>query len=169
MCVCVNSVVVVVVYVCVCAGWIAALEYIAQDLGGAPAGAPLTRGDLERGYAAIAALEGPLAVALVRGLAAIPRVTVYGSTDPAARVGTVAFRVDGWPPAAVAARLWDDHAVAVGDGHFYATLPIEALSLMPDGVVRASLVHYTSHEDVARLLAGVAAIARVEVAPPSSA
>lgn len=129
-------------------------------LGGAAAGSPLTRADLERGYATIAALEAPTHAALVRGLVAVPGVTVYGCTDLETRVGTVAFRVAGWSPAAVATRLWDAHAVAVGDGHFYATSAVDALGLMPDGVVRVSLGHYTSPADIARLLSGVEAIAR---------
>jgi selenocysteine lyase/cysteine desulfurase len=81
-------------------------------------------------------------------------VTVYGAVEERERVGTVAFRVAGVEPAAAALRL-GAAGVCVGNGHFYATMGNEALQLMPHGVLRASIAHYTSLEDVARLLQGI--------------
>jgi cysteine desulfurase family protein (TIGR01976 family) len=148
------------------AGWIAALRYIAAEVGAGggaaeevDGGAPPTRAALERGYAVIEALEAPTKEMLVRGLAAIDGVTVFGSQELAARVGTVAFRVRELDPAAVALAL-GELGVCVGNGHFYALLPCGALGVLETGgVVRASLAHYSSKADVQRLLDGVASIA----------
>ena len=141
------------------AGWLAALRYIAVEVGGAEDdGALPTRAALERGYHAIEALEAPVKEALVRGLAAIDGVRIYGSIDLSERVGTVAFRVRDLDPAAVAKAL-GDLGVCVGNGHFYAILPCAALGVLESGgVVRASIAHYSSAQDVQRLLEGVAAI-----------
>ena len=146
------------------AGWIASLEYIARDVGGAPEGAPLTRAALEAGFRQLEALEQPTKLALLRGLAAIRGVSVYGSLAPEDRVGTVAFNVVGVSPAAVALELGEKN-ICVGNGHFYALLPVGALGLLEGGgVVRASIAHYNSPEDVQRLLDGVAAIAAAAAA-----
>ena len=141
------------------AGWLAALQHLVVDVGGGAEGAPLTRAALVKAYAVVEALETPIKAALVGGLTGIPCVTVYGSTAQAARVGTVAFRVAGADPAAVALQL-GDAGICVGNGHFYATLPNEALGLMPDGVVRASIAHYTSLDDIDRLVRAVGGIAK---------
>jgi selenocysteine lyase/cysteine desulfurase len=46
-----------------------------------------------------------------------------------------------------------EQKIGIGAGHFYAYRLMEALGIEPDvGVVRVSLVHYTSAEDVDRLL-----------------
>ena len=141
------------------AGWLAALDYFAQDVGGAPAGAPLTRAALAAAWERVDALEAPLKAALVRGLAAAPGVTIYGTADLAARVGTVAFRVRGRAPADVA-RALGDAGIFVSAGNFYAPLPLGAdgLDLLPDGVVRASVAHYNTVAEVERLVAAVAAM-----------
>jgi selenocysteine lyase/cysteine desulfurase len=50
------------------------------------------------------------------------------------------------------------HGVAVAAGHYYATLPAQALGVMPEGMVRASLVHYNTTEDIDRLISGLDAL-----------
>ena len=140
-------------------GWIAALRYIAEEIGGAAAAAIPSRAALEAGYARLEALEAPVKALLVRGLAAIDGVTVFGSLELADRVGTVAFRLRGQDPAAVALAL-GERGVCVGNGHFYAILPCAAIGVLESGgVVRASIAHYTTLSDVQRLLDGVAELA----------
>jgi selenocysteine lyase/cysteine desulfurase len=53
-------------------------------------------------------------------------------------------------PDAVAAAL-AARGVAVRSGHMYSPRLIGRLGLMPAGVVRASLVHYNTVEEIARL------------------
>ena len=83
------------------------------------------------------------------------RVLGEPSADPARRVPTVAFTVEGrkaseFPP------LLDARQVAVRYGHFYAYRAIEALGLLErDGVVRVSMAHYNTPAEVTRLIAAL--------------
>ena len=110
----------------------------------------------ETGWAAIQAHERELAQALVGGLAAIPGVRIHGA--PAARTPTVFFEVEGHAPAAVAAAL-EARKLAVGHGSFYAIHVTELLGIGEHGALRAGAAHYTSREEVERLVDGVAAVA----------
>ncbi|MPY65506.1 cysteine desulfurase-like protein [Deinococcus sp. SDU3-2] len=132
------------------AGWLGTLDYL-RELGGHDT---LSREALEAASARIGELERPVGERLLTGLLEAPGVTVYGPTASAARIGTVAFRVEGEAPEATAARL-SEAGVDVAAGHFYAVQPLKDLGLYPQGVVRASIAHYTTLEDVERLLAGV--------------
>ena len=114
----------------------------------------MTRAALVAAFEQIAALERPVTEALLTGLLARPDVTVYGPQTLEGRVGTVAFRVRDETPLDTALRL-SAQGVDVAAGHFYAVQPLRDLGLYPDGVARASLAHYTSGEDVARLLAAL--------------
>jgi selenocysteine lyase/cysteine desulfurase len=111
----------------------------------------------ERAFDAVARLEAPVKRALVRGLAARDGVTVFGTTDDDARVGTVALALRGVAPA-LAARALGDAGVCVAAGNFYAPLAMEAAGREADGIVRASIAHYTSERDVQRLLDAVGAL-----------
>ncbi len=49
--------------------------------------------------------------------------------------------------------------MAIGSGHFYAYRLMEALDIDPeDGVVRASMVHYNTAEEVDRLIRALDAV-----------
>ncbi len=86
-------------------------------------------------------------------------VSIVGPDEPGVgghRVPTIAFVPRDTEPAAVAAAL-AERGVAVGAGHFYSWRTLDALGIDPTrGVVRASAVHYTSHDDVDRLLGALA-------------
>jgi len=50
--------------------------------------------------------------------------------------------------------------IGVGAGNFYAYRLCQALGVDPDaGVVRASFVHYTSQEEIDRLIAALSELA----------
>ncbi len=132
------------------AGWLGTLDYL-RELGNS---AELTREALVSAYARIAELEKPVAERLISGLAGMENVTLYGPQDMTGRVRTAAFRVDGETPAQTAGRL-TAAGVDAGAGHFYAVQPLKDLGLYPEGVVRASIAHYTTLEDVERLLARI--------------
>ncbi|MFG1703131.1 cysteine desulfurase-like protein [Nonomuraea sp. M3C6] len=92
--------------------------------------------------------------ALIAGLEALPRVTVYGK--PARRTATAYFNVAGHTPRQVAEHL-AGLGVNVWNGHNYAWELTGALGLRDTGgAVRAGLVHYNDRSDVDRLLDGVA-------------
>lgn len=81
-----------------------------------------------------------------------PRIRLLGRRDAAERAPTVAFTVDGFAAPDLAASL-SEHQLGVGVGDFYAYRLLHALGAAGDGgAVRASFVHYTSAEEINRLI-----------------
>ena len=68
----------------------------------------------------------------------------------AGRVPTVSFVAPGRDPAALIGRM-DAAKVAIRHGDFHSRRLIEALDLAPLGVVRVSMAHYNTMEEVDRL------------------
>lgn len=102
----------------------------------------------------IAAHEEALVAPLLDFLGSKPGVRLIGnpSADRNVRAPTVSFAVDG-PAADAIARAVASHEVAIGAGDFYAARCIEALGLAErGGVVRASMVHYNTADEVRRLI-----------------
>ncbi|MEK9724852.1 MAG: aminotransferase class V-fold PLP-dependent enzyme, partial [Rhodospirillaceae bacterium] len=99
--------------------------------------------------------EERLATKLVDFLSTKAGVRLIGPAtgDRKRRVATFSFTVEGRasaavPPLAVAGKI------GLSNGHFYAKRLVEAVGVADgeDGVVRASLAHYTSPRDVDRLI-----------------
>ncbi|MBT8047632.1 MAG: aminotransferase class V-fold PLP-dependent enzyme [Xanthomonadales bacterium] len=85
-------------------------------------------------------------------LAGHSAVRLIGKQRAALRAPTVAFTVEGRNSMELAARL-GERGLGVGAGHFYAYRLVEALGYDPDdGVLRASFVHYTTSEEITRLI-----------------
>ena len=96
--------------------------------------------------------ESDLLQPLLDYLSVHSRVSLIGKTEAALRAPTVTFTVEGKSSFELARQL-SDHKLGVGVGHFYAYRLIEALGIdLEDGAVRASFVHYTTPEEVARLI-----------------
>jgi selenocysteine lyase/cysteine desulfurase len=72
------------------------------------------------------------------------------------RVPTFCFTVEGMTPLEVATRL-GERGFAVWQGNYYAVEVMERLGL-PDGGVRAGIVHYNTDEEVDALLAELRAL-----------
>lgn len=109
---------------------------------------------LEQVFALFEAQEERLAGPLADYLSAHPKVRLIGRAtgDRGARLPTFSFAVDGRDPADIAA-LAARRGLALGHGHFYAPRCLEALGLAAEpGVVRASLVHYNTIDEVERLI-----------------
>jgi cysteine desulfurase family protein (TIGR01976 family) len=102
---------------------------------------------------AVGQYEHDLFGSLLGGLAAMDHVTLYGRA--ASRTATAYFNVAGQTAGQVAACL-AERRVNVWSGDNYAWELVAALGLRGGGAVRAGLVHYNDHTDVARLLDGVA-------------
>jgi cysteine desulfurase family protein (TIGR01976 family) len=97
--------------------------------------------------------EAALFADLVAGLAEVPGLKPCPA--PALRCPTVSFRIDGQHPARTAERLADE-GVLVFSGDNYAYEYFHAMGLRDSGgAVRASVYHYNTGEDVARLLDAV--------------
>ncbi len=85
-----------------------------------------------------------------------PKVRLIGRTRATGRAPTVAFTVDGKSSSEVASRL-AEAKLGVGVGNFYAYRLIRSLGIdTEDGAVRVSFVHYTSKEEVDRLIREIA-------------
>jgi cysteine desulfurase family protein (TIGR01976 family) len=117
---------------------------------------------LGRVFARIAEHEERLAGRLLDFLRSKRGVRVIGqaTADRATRAPTIAFTVPGRDASEIPPEL-DRARIAVRYGHFYAYRAIRDLGLLErGGVVRASMVHYNTEEEVDRLIRGLdAAIA----------
>jgi cysteine desulfurase family protein (TIGR01976 family) len=157
------------------AGTLAAVEYLAEvgerfgtgdegaraseegvEAAAAGAGPGSTRrGRLAAGMRAIEASERELSTRVLTGLAAVPGLTVHGLADPARvaeRTPTFAVTLAGWTPRGLAEAL-AAAGIYAWDGDFYATTLVEDLGLAGSGgVVRLGMVHYSTFEEVDRLL-----------------
>jgi cysteine desulfurase family protein (TIGR01976 family) len=78
-------------------------------------------------------------------------VRLIGPVDAAQKAPTVAVALNR--PGAEAAAELAAHGIMAGGGDFYAVRPLQAMGVDPDrGVLRLSFVHYTSADEVDRLM-----------------
>lgn len=108
---------------------------------------------LAAAFEIIAEHETRIAQPLLRYLHDAPRVRLIGSpTASPSRVPTISFVVEGRSAAEIPPRL-EPHRLAARFGHFYAYRAVRDLGLLDaHGVVRVSLVHYNTAEEVERLI-----------------
>jgi cysteine desulfurase family protein (TIGR01976 family) len=119
------------------AGFVAAVEYIDSI-----------------GWDAIRAHERELGERFLAGLP--DTCTLYGLPTMDGRVATFAFNVRGRSPEQAATML-GERDFAVWHGNYYAVEVMERLGL-PDGAVRAGIVHYNTAEEVDGLLEALASL-----------
>lgn len=96
--------------------------------------------------------EAPLLCRLLAFLATRTDLRLLGPADASQRAATVAFVPLRRSPAEVAATL-AQAGILGASGNFYAVRLLEAMGVDPSsGVVRLSFVHYTTSEDIDRLI-----------------
>ena len=103
-------------------------------------------------------------------LSSNPRIRLFGNGETAKRerVGVFSFVVDHRDSCEIPEKLLS-HKIALGVGDFYAARCIDALGARPqNGVVRASMVHYNSYDDVDRFLTHLDGIIDEKVAASES-
>ena len=109
-------------------------------------------------YALAAVHEETQARRFIDFVSSKPKLRLIGpdSGDGDIRVPTFSFVADGLKSAEVCRRMLD-FKVGVSHSHFYAKRLVEAVGITDseDGVVRASMAHYTSEDDVTRLIQGL--------------
>jgi cysteine desulfurase family protein (TIGR01976 family) len=139
------------------AGMTAAIEYL-EDLGRhcvSNGSAASQRQSLEAAMGAIREYETKLSRCVLEGLGTISNVVVYGEQDKShldRRVPTFSFNLKNMPARELAASL-ATKGFAVRDGHMYSPRLIKRLGLSPDvGLVRASLVHYNTEDEISRFI-----------------
>jgi cysteine desulfurase family protein (TIGR01976 family) len=147
------------------AGAGAAVEYLASlgdRFGGVGPGAT-RRERLLAGFASMRAHESELHDRLMTGLLAIPGVRVWGPTDlasaPTQKAPTISVTFDT-TTAPEAANVLAEQGIFAWDGHFYAQALIERLGLAErGGVLRLGISHYTTAEEIDRVLEAIESIA----------
>jgi cysteine desulfurase family protein (TIGR01976 family) len=120
-------------------------------------GAATSRACLQTAFRSIAAHEQALAARLLDYLATKSRVRVIGETtaDQAVRVPTISFTVEGCSAPDVVAQI-DPLKIGIRHGDFHSRRLVEHLGLQATGgVVRVSMVHYNTVDEVDRLTAGL--------------
>lgn len=101
--------------------------------------------------------EKALLQPLLDYLAARDDLRVLGPVDAEIRAPTVAVAINGDPEHV--ARGLAEHKVMCWSGHFYSYRLVEALGLDPElGVLRLSLLHYTTKQELKQLLAALDAV-----------
>ena len=131
------------------------LDYVAdldRHHGGDPAEG--VRASLGRVFERVAAHEERLAAPLLAFLDAHPKVRIVGpaTANRRARLPIVAFVVEGHKSSTIPPQL-DREQLAARWGHFYAHRAITALGLHDrDGIVRVSLAHTNTAEEIDRLI-----------------
>lgn len=135
------------------AAGIAALDtYLHEALNlplSAPTDIPNRRAVYTQAFQAFETIEEALQVRLLNGLASTPRIIIDGSSQGGPqRICTVSFHIRGVPSASISAAL-NARGIGIKSGNFYSRRLIERMGLNPsDGVVRISLAHYNTTEDV---------------------
>jgi cysteine desulfurase family protein (TIGR01976 family) len=129
------------------AGATAAIDYL-RELGG---------GDLDSAFAQIHDHETRLSARFLTGLP--DGIELYGIRTPEGRTPTFCFNVHGRRPREVA-DLLAEQDIYVWDGNYYALEPMRALGIDDTGgAVRAGFLHYTTEEEVDRLLEALGELA----------
>ncbi len=106
--------------------------------------------------------ETRLANRLLDALRSMPEIRIIGRpvAETGRRAATISFVRQGMPSEAVTRRLAQDR-IAARHGHFYALRCLEALGIEDpenSGVVRISLVHYNTEDEVSRLVDSLSAL-----------
>ena len=109
---------------------------------------------LKRSYEVIAQHEQKLAQRLLDFLNENPKVKIIGNpeADAARRVPTISFIHEDLKSNEIVEQI-DDYRIGIRFGDFYAKKLVEDFGLTDkNGVVRVSLVHYNTEEEVQRLI-----------------
>jgi len=139
------------------AGMNAAVAYL-EELGRNLVADSLSASSRQRLVAAMEAIrvyEATLSAEILRSLAKLEDVTVYGIREPSQltqRVPTICFNLNGVPPARVAASC-AENGIGVRDGNMYSPRLLRRMGIpSASGVVRASLVHYNTVDEIAKFV-----------------
>ena len=114
---------------------------------------PIDRRVIEDAYGVMTACEQPVQQRLIEYLLSKPAVRIIGPAhwEPT-RVGTISFLHEAKSSAEIATAAHKKN-IGIRNGHMYAYRLCQALGLDPeDGVVRVSLVHYNTVEEIDQLI-----------------
>ena len=100
----------------------------------------------------VLAHEQALCGKLIDALAADERFSILGSHDPASRVGTVSFNVEGFDAPDVGSILDDSFDIAVRPGLHCSPYAHRRFGTFPDGAVRVSPGAFTTEAEIDQLI-----------------
>ena len=129
-----------------CAATVAAIRDYFATLGGSGD----TRRSLEAGFCAVTAQEDALVGRLLSYLTARNDCRICGAirNEGSARIPTVSMRFEGRDSGEIA-KAMDGHHIAIRHGDFHARRLVEDLGEMGQGgLLRVSMVHYNTLEEV---------------------
>jgi cysteine desulfurase family protein (TIGR01976 family) len=138
-------------------GCAAVADYLC-DTGLALGATGTRRQQMQSAFEAFARHEDTLAEQLLAWLRARAGVRIIGlpSVQAGERVPTISFVAAGRASEGIVRRV-DPHGIGIRHGDFYARRLIEALGLQHQGgVVRVSIAHYNTAEEIDRLLHALA-------------
>ena len=129
------------------------LEELGRSLSDSHPDSPRER--LVTAMEAIRVYEATLSAEVLRALAELDDVTVYGIRDASQleyRVPTICFNLNGVSANRVAT-LCAENGIGVRDGNMYSPRLLRSMGISPDtGAVRASLVHYNTVEEIGKFV-----------------
>ena len=135
------------------------VDYL-ESLGDRSGGGDSPRERIERAFDAITEHEntiGEKLLAWLRGRGDC-RIIGRGAGDHPARVPTISFKIDGMNSGEIARRI-DDYRLAIRYGDFHARRLVEYLGIESGGgVVRVSMTHYNTLEEVDALIEALAEV-----------
>ena len=136
-------------------GSVGAIDYV-EELG-VMAGATAGRAAIEAGFRDIAEQERAITARLLDFLGSRNSIRIVGRNSSAVedRVATISFIAGDRDSKAIVDQV-DPHMIGIRHGDFYAKRLIQDLGLAPqNGVVRVSMVHYNTLDEVDRLFAAL--------------
>lgn len=135
-----------------CAGILGLRDYL-EFLAGVGEPGTLDRPAVERAFEIMTACELPAQRRFIEYLQSRSDVRIIGPNHGASsRVGTISFVHDSKTSREIT-EVVDASGIAIRHGHMYAYHLCESLGMdADDGVVRVSLVHYNTPEEIERLI-----------------
>lgn len=115
---------------------------------------------LSRGVIEFREKEEELTRLLIKGLRAVPGVTLYGSGDAKKQIAVVSFNIADLTPSSVALELEEKFGVLCRPGLHCAPLAHRTIGTFPKGTVRLSPGYFNTDEEVNIVIEAVAKIAR---------
>lgn len=106
--------------------------------------------------------EAGLTALLLRALAELPGVTVYGPGDPEQQLAVVSFTLEGLDPAEVGGFLEETAGIRVRVGLHCSPLSHQTIGSYPEGTVRVSPGIFNTESDVRALANGVGDLASMK-------
>ena len=103
--------------------------------------------------------ERALVARFIRGAAAIPEITVYGTQDVERRCGLVSFTLAGMAPSEVSLLLDESFGILARPGLHCSPAAHRTLGTFPNGTVRFSFGWFNTLEEVDRALTALREIA----------